>query len=90
MVGREDERRVRIHTRPLGTARRDLLSSGEQFGKVEKRHARPSKFAVEILARAPVFTSETSKQCRASSDCPEFLSEQAAVPNITRKLLHTH
>ena len=68
----------------------DELERGFPVGKVEKKHARPSKFAVEILARAPVFTSETSKQCRASSDCPEFLSEQAAVPNITRKLLHTH
>ena len=59
-------------------------------GKVEKKHASPSKFAVEILARAPVLTSETSKQCRANSDCTEFLSEQEAWPNVTRKLMHTH
>ena len=81
LVGREDER---VNDCKLMTS----MEEGLPVGKVEKRHARPSKFAVEILARAPVVTSETSKQCRVSSDCPELCQSKRQAKYHTQAAAH--
>lgn len=68
-----------------------LAKGNFRVGKATKRPRSPNKLAVETLARCvPDLTARTAQQYRDSHQCAEFLSEQSAWLNVTRKQIHGH
>lgn len=68
-----------------------LAKDNFPVAKSPKKHPSPSKLALETrLTITPVLTLKSAREYKQSYACLEFLADQAAWPDVTRKQMHAH